>query len=886
MSTNYLTTYIFRVFKILRLFAMLVSFFILPLVACPLLGQVVQKKQLTPSDYHLWGEVSIDRISADEQWISNKISYPSGNDTLFVRNSMNKKMYSFSFGDHSIFTKNNHFVCLAKDTLQIQNLKTGERKTIDGVSRYEYAEHTDLLIIYKNSDQIKKQLILKLPSGKTLKQIEDVGDFSISPNDQHLVYNRITSGRQDLFLMDLKDSMQEKNVLLDSSNNLTNFTWQKEGKSLAFLSRSTDASESTLYYYILETQKLYNLDLKGKPGFADNNSIVFNSLYKFVISDDLRYVFFGVKTQSDHALQTGSKVEIWNANDKWIYPQQVKSGRLETGIKIALWKPLSNICIPITTEDLPKIILTGDQKYAILSNPKQYEPQFESQGARDYYLFNLETLEKNLFLKQHSAKRNTIVPSPGGKYIAYFKQDCWWVYTIGSGIHKNITKAIGVNFMAKHESLSPDILSGSPGWSKEDKEILLYDQYDLWAITPQSGISRRLTHGRESKIEFQIAPIPNIWPLKSLYDGKVINTIDLEKDLYLRAEGDDEKTGFFKWNNKTGETKIVYKDSYIDQLFYGAEKKSLFFREQRFDLSPQVLIKKNAEPVSCLIQSNLQQKKYFWGRSELLEYENSKKEKLKAVLMYPANYDPQKKYPMIVSVYEKQSEELHFYTSPSHVSGTGFNPTVYTTKGYFVLLPDIIHENQNVGNSAVDCAVSAVNKIITLGLVDPLKIGLIGHSFGGYESSFIITQTPLFATAVAGGGITDLKSFYLTVSQNTGKPDMWRFVKEQWRMGKTPFEAPLLYQRSSPMDHAQNITTPLLLWSGKQDEQVDPQQSIAYYLALRRLAKKNIMLLYPHQGHVISDPVQHNDLTQRIEDWFDYYLKGDTSSNWITEGTK
>jgi dipeptidyl aminopeptidase/acylaminoacyl peptidase len=874
-------------FKALCPIIILFLFFILPLVACPLWGQVVQKKELTPSDYHLWGELNLDKIAPDQQWASYRMSYDNGIDTLFVRNTISNKIYSYPFGDNSIFTKNNTFVCLTKQGLQILNLKTGKQEIIKLVSQYAYSYLTDHLIINFHSERDKDELLIRTPLGKIVKEVQDVTHFSLSPNEQELVYSTFSNNKYALLLIDLKQVNSEKRLLMDGKDKYDGFTWQKDGKSLAFIAKSNDLSANSLFYYILGNDKLYELNPDTQPNFPNDAIITSDHTFNLMISDDLQRVFFNIKNKNltpENKIDSG--VEIWNANDKWVYTEELKHGQFQKAVKVALWFPLSHIVTSITTNELPKIILSGNQEYAFLSNPKDYEPQFDMEGPRDFYLLNLKTLEKSLFLKKQSAHYSHIIPSPKGKYIAYFKENDWWIYNISAKTHKNITAAIGSKFAAKEQLLAPESVCGNPGWNVDDKEILIYDQYDLWAITPDGGSFRRLTHGRESKIRYRIANIPNKWPLNFVYDGLKVDNFDLEKELFLRGEGEDGQTGYFKWKNHFGEEPIVYRDAYIDQLYYTSKKQKFFYREQKFDLSPQLMIKKNLVGAKSFFQSNPQQQKYYWGKSELIKYQNSKGQNLKGVLLYPANYDPQKKYPMIVHIYELQSKLLHQYTNPTSYNETGFNTTVFTTKGYFVLLPDIIHEYQNPGGSAVDCVTAATRKVIEKGVVNPAKIGLIGHSFGGYETAFIITQTQLFATAVASGGITDLTSFYLTVSQNSGKPDMWRFESEQWIMGKTPFEAPLAYRDNSPITHVEKIKTPLLLWTGKQDEQVDPHQSMEYYLALRRLGMKNIMLLYPNEGHVISNPTNQKDLMNRIEQWFAYYLKDDVSSAWVNDGVK
>ena len=164
--------------------------------------------------------------------------------------------------------------------------------------------------------------------------------------------------------------------------------------------------------------------------------------------------------------------------------------------------------------------------------------------------------------------------------------------------------------------------------------------------------------------------------------------------------------------------------------------------------------------------------------------------------------------------------------------------------------------------------------------------GLIGHSFGGYETDFIITQSNIFAAAIAGSAATDLNSFYLTLNWTTGKPDMWRFEDHQWRMEKSLFEDRERYKTNSPITYVENIKTPLLSWTGQEDLQVDWHQSIELYLALRRLSKKHILLLYPKESHELFKPENQKDLSKKMQQWFAYFLKGESPADWISKGLK
>lgn len=857
----------------------LVLLFILPLVTCPLWGQVVQKKQLIPSDYHLWGRLEIDKVSSDEQWAVYKMEYESGNDTLFVRHKDRNKTYNFPKAGLTSFTKNS-FVCLTGTSLHLLNLSTGAVEIIENVSNYAYSKKTDFLII-----QTKNELLVKSPSGEDKRKITNVNNFSLDLTGQQLIYSTFTNNEYGLFIIDLKKINATKTILNGNKNKLTAFTWQNKGKSVSFFSQSDQNVNTSLYYYLLKNEKLFTLTPDKLSGSDTTAVFIHNPVYKVSISDDLKKVFFCFKNVPNK-IQKKPLAEIWNANDKWIYPYNEKEGHFENRV-VALWLPEKDIAVALTTNELPKIMLSGDYKYAILSNPKAYEPQFARFGPRDYYILNLETFEKNIFLKKQHSEAKLIIPSPKGKYIAYFRENNWWIYNIKTNTHKNITRTLVADFISKEEALGAKSVCGNPGWSTDDNEILLYDQYDIWAVKPDGSCARRLTHGRESKTRFRIAAFPNKNELKLTYDSYTIENFDLKQELYLKAQNEDKKTGFFVWKDNFIEKPIVFQDSFIDQLFYGDKKQNFFYKEQRFNLSPQLKVKTDAGETRALFISNPQQDKYYWGKSELIEYQNSNKRIIKGALLYPANFDPKKKYPMIVSIYELESKNLHRYVNPALTDDIGFNPTVYTTHGYFVLLPDIVlYENGDAGISAADCVIAATKKAIDSGFINPDKIALTGHSWGGFETSFIITQTQLFAAAVAGAGITDLKSQYFGIGKAIGLSDMWRYEGVQWRINKTPFEDALTYERNSPLSNAEKINTPLLLWTGKEDQTVNPNQTIKYYLALRRLNKKCIMLVYPKEDHYLINHANQIDLTNRMQQWFAYFLKDDLSAEWITEGTK
>ncbi|WP_432221819.1 alpha/beta hydrolase family protein [Flavobacterium sp. TMP13] len=866
-------------------FLVLVLLFILPLVACPLWGQVVQKKELAAADYHLWSELNINKISLDGNWASYNLTYENYVDTLFVQHIKSpKKRYAFPRTESSLFTINNFFLAKRSDTLLITNLKTGEQEVIRQVKQYHYSIKNDLLIISTQTELQQNLLTIRTPSGKIEKEIKGVSTFSVSPNEQGLIFGAETNKEFLVASLNLKSPYNQKIIIQNNKNEFDGYSWQKDGKSVAFFTAAENDYIESLFYYNFKKEKLYELPSINTTLAKD--SLLIHDNPQLLISDDLQRVFFNV-TNKNKYLKNDSKsdVEIWNGNDQWVYTDENMHGQYEIAIKNALWIPEKNQIKQLTTDELPKISLTGDKEFAILSNPKDYEPQLEYNSPRDYYLVNLKTFEKRLFLEKLPASKGNIFTSPGGNFIAYFRDNNWWVYTIKEDRHTNITKNIDTKFTSKEELFTRESVRGNPGWTTGDNEILLYDQYDIWQVKPDGSSSRRLTHGRESKIKFSIVNIPLKLHYSSIFDDNHVESYNLKKEIYLRGDGADGKSGYFTWNSDSKEQAIIYSDSYIDQPFYSPVNHNLIFREQKFDLSPRLVTINKLGVSAPFIQSNPQQKNYFWGKAELLTYKNSVGKELKGVLIYPANYNSLEKYPMIVHIYELKSQELHHYKKPSLLNENGFNETNFNTQGYFIFLPDIIHEYQNVGNATVDCIKSGVEKVLEKNVVDPERIGLVGFSFGGYETVFTITQTGLFKTAIAGGAFTDLNSLYFTLSRGTGKPEMWRFGSTYFMLEKTPFEAPELYNASSPLFHVKKVKTPLLLWTGKNDPQVDPRQSMEFYLGLRRFGKATIMLQYPNETHVVLDPKNQIDISKRMQNWFDYYLK-DMPSTWIVNGIK
>lgn len=859
----------------------LVLFFILPLVACPLWGQVVQKKQLTESDYKKWGELIVGNPSPDGQWISYRMRYESASDTLFVRNTINGETFNLRGGVFPRFAGNKHLIFNDKNSIQTLSLKTGIHQSYPLDTHIEYSAENDQIITLLKKE---KRLQLQKMSTGVISVVNDAVDFSMSPNQKEVIISIKEHQKHSVGILNLRNSAIEW-IAKQANGVFYNFAWEENGKAVAFYNSSDSITSGTdLCLYKLKTKKIFRFNQKELNNFASDKIFDKTDSYPLTISSDLDKVFFGLYPKNIEVEQKArDRVEVWNTADKWIYPLEQSSGRFYEKANLAVWHPSTGRVVQISSAEFSSVMLNGNKTLAIISNPKQYEPQFEIVAPRDYYLVNLDTGQKEIMVKKQSGYHTDLLPSPSGRFVAYYKDRNWWIYDVKIKTHINITQHIKVPFFGRVNGLGGDAAYGNLGWTPDDKEILLYDQYDIWALKNDGTLGRRLTKGREDKTIYRINTLGDYDFLLRNFDGFKCIVVNLNDKLIFRTQYDDGKTGYCSLEKNGGIKQILNRSSFLSNMHYMKKSELYIYQEQRFDLPPRLVLKDDSSMEKIIFQSNAHYEKFQRGTSELITYRNATGKELKGILYFPSNFDTNKKYPMIVYIYEKQSHGLHKYINPTLFYGNGFNESVITTKDYLILCPDIEHETGAVGENTVDCVVSATNHIIGKNFVDPLKIGLMGESFGGYETNFIITQTDLFAAAVSGASIADLTSFYLTVGWDLSISDMTRFQSEQWRLGKSPFEDPDLYSRNSPIANANSIKTPILIWAGKSDWHVNWNQSVEFYMALRRLGKPATMLLYPDEKHILMKEKNQKDLSLRINQWFNYYLKNDQSVKWPKE---
>jgi len=253
-----------------------------------------------------------------------------------------------------------------------------------------------------------------------------------------------------------------------------------------------------------------------------------------------------------------------------------------------------------------------------------------------------------------------------------------------------------------------------------------------------------------------------------------------------------------------------------------------------------------------------------WGKSESIEWTNEGFQN-QGWLLYPANYDPTKIYPLITYVHGGPSNA----TTPRWPSAA-YGPVPFAALGYFVFMPNprgSFGQGEKFTQANVkDFGYGDLRDILT-GIdvlekrlpIDKSREGLTGWSYGGFMTMFGVTQTNRFRAAVAGAGISNYQSYY---GQNS---------IDQWLIpffGKSVYDDPAVYAKSSPITFIKNVKTPTLVVVGDRDGECPAPQSFEFWHALRDQGVKTQLVVYPNEGHSFQDPTHRQDVLERAFDWF------------------
>lgn len=830
---------------------------------------IAQTQPYVVGENTLWENFYLLGVSNDSQWLDFITQKPFGESITSIINIESKKAFNFKNMHGGKFSNNSNWYSMlsANGTLTWLNLTSSHQDSLKNVKNYNFTHNSNFLVAQTFNNNL---IFIDLKTGK-LESPGISSEYKIHPS-QDWVAVALTSEYGDILrVYDLKYNVQY-DILNFPHVQFKNILWNKNGNRLAFIFNGDIDKQLNLGVYDTKTKSINTLN-NDEVTSKSKNLIIANG--DITMNDEGNRVFFYVKNKIKPT-SINPSVEVWDTADQVLLSRKKINFEDVDSPLLHVWLIDNGRVNPIESNEFSKSMINPNTEYAIIYNPLKYEPQFHFYQFADLYAINIENGSKQKIIDKQYTAANLIFPSPNGKHLAYFRENHWWVYNIKMDKHTKITNDLQVKFENENsESNNTPSPFGLMAWSSNLNEIFIYDAYDIWKISIDGKQKQKLTQGRKKYISYRLISSPNIPKVDVNVLSMRIPVLNSDEDIFIRAENKKNfSSGFFKMNQKGKLEEIVFKEKRITKLFPIVKNRYVFL-EESLNIPPSVTIKNlNSKQSHTVYQSNKDWVNYKWPEKKLLYFNTDFVDSLKGVLIYPVNYNPEKKYPMVVSVYEDYAFYYHRFTLPTINSEVGFNFLNYALNDYFVLLPDVAYVKNKVGKSATQCVLSAIDKVLKVeSTVDENNLGLIGHSFGGYETAYIITQTNRFKAAVAGSGVFNLSCKYFDIYKMTGHAEYVRTEHGQYRMKNSFFENKEAYIENSPIYHFDKVTTPLFIWAGKEDPNVNPNQSMQGFLALRRLQKTGVMYLYENETHVLMSPDNQKSLSINIKEWFDTLLK-------------
>lgn len=744
-------------------------------------------------------------------------------------------------------------------------------------------------------------VLLNLSTGET-RSYYLVSEYYFSKKGNVLLYEttKKTGDAKTLpSVVKLDIATKQFTTILTRFNDAKSYTMDEEGKQVAFVAERDSSSKALqkfykLYYYKDGADSAVAVAQRNTQGMNANWTVAeggggggrFGGGSGLGFSKNGQRLFFGtapILPPKDTSLPDFERVsvDIWHYNDDQVQPAQLKN--LEQELRrsyLARYDFNSKNVVQLGNTALRTMIQTqeGDGKtfYATSDTGRRVASQWQGFTVSDIYAVNPESGKADLVRKNF--KGSAITPSYTGKYLLFFDEikQTYSVYNSETKQVYPVAKDIRFPLFDEDNDVPDDPNAyGAARWMEDDKYVLIYDRYDLWQVDPEGKEkSVVLTQGRKDKLVY-----------------RYINTDREERfiakgaKILLRVFDDKDKSSGLSVLDlsRNTMTALIKEPASIGAPLKSKDADVYSYTKETFQKSPDVYVQNGTSPAVRLSYTNLQQQNYNWGTAELFKWKAYTGRETEGVLYKPEDFDPKKKYPMIVYFYERNNNTLFSYQAPSPTPSR-LNIPFFVSRGYVVFVPDIWYKTGYPGQSAYDYILSGTRAVVKQGYVDSTKIGLQGQSWGGYQIVYLITRTNLYAAAWAGAPVANMTSAYGGIRWGTGILRQFQYEKTQSRIGATLWQKPDLYIKNSALFALPKVTTPLVIMANDQDDAVPWYQGIEMYSGMRRLGKKVWMLNYNGEAHNLVERKNRKDIQIREQQFFDYLLKGEKPAKWITEG--
>lgn len=879
-----------------------------------------QMKVMDQSVYSDWKTIKSEAISNNGRWVKYHLTPGAGDNTLIVYDVQSRKDVRFERVKQSSFSEDSkHLVFTigaAKDTLDhkkrrkvdkkdlpgdslvIVNLTDNSKISIPDVKGFKMPSKWSGIVACQAEisisaiDSSKKDLreegffIAHLESGK-IDTLQKVDGYEVADEGASIVYHRNgqdSSRVAGVFLYEV-DKMATTS-LIEKEGQYKQLTIDGKGRQVSFVADLDTTKRRVrpyeLYFWSNDSLK----QIVGARQKLTSNEYFISEHTKPTFSKDGRQLYFGigelpVMADSLSLEEELVQVEVWTTHDPMLYTmQEVRKDDLVKETFQVLYDIEEERFLPLESESRRDLTKSneGNGPYYIVSDNEDYMKAltWEGRTAADVYLLNSMDLTKEHLIQEKLY--GNVSFSPGGNYAYWFDQDDlnWYAFDLSSKTKVNLSKDIPSSVVDElHDSPSKPRAYGAGGWLEGDVAMLIYDRFDIWKVDPKGLLApKNLSKGRSSRMQVRV--------------------IDLEPEnefvipetmVYLFDEGTKE-SGYGTLDVVNGGTKeiIIEPFSYRRRPLKAKYADKIVYSKESFDLFPDLIIADSDLSNSRTIShANPQQSEYRWGTIEIFTWTDFKGEQVEGLLVKPEGFDPSKKYPVIVNFYERSSDGLYRHRAPEPHRST-INYSYYANKGYVIFNPDVAYEIGDPGASAYNAVVSGVEALSKNQYVDQTRIGVQGHSWGGYQIAHLLNKTDVFKCAESGAPVVNMVSAYGGIRWGSGMSRMFQYEKTQSRLGKTLWEDPETYLRNSPIFDLDKTNTPVLILHNDNDSAVPWYQGIEYYMALRRLGKPAWFLNYNGEPHWPLKWHNRLDFNKRMEQFFAHYLLDQPMPKWMKNG--
>jgi dipeptidyl aminopeptidase/acylaminoacyl peptidase len=907
------------------------------MVVTPTMAQESPRAMGMP-DILEWKSVRARAISTDGSWLAYYLAPTEGDSEVVVRSLTDDTEYRFATGELPMFgggelefAATNSWLAFeiratreaaAKSKTPLPNsvglvdLASGEMTKIERARSFAFGgADTAWLAVHKmapegrdDKDWAGSDLLLRRVEDAATLTLGNVAEYAFNDSGEWLATAVDTEGRVGNGLQ-IQEMASGRVLPLDSAEAAyRRLSWHEDGDALAVLrSVKNEDYEDELVAVVgiadigtgAPRPVVYDpagddafpagmtVNANHSPAWTDSRDALMFRIHEVEMTEEAKAAAEKAAAEAeedgaevatiDDEVDTADLV-IWHWRDRRLQSrQQVVQGADRNFGYLSAYRVAEERFVRLADDDVRNVTPAPGQRWAIGNDNQKYERDASLSGRSlsDVWIVDMATGERRLALE---ASRWVFGASPSGDHLLHYDDGNFYSLDLASGESVNLTADLGVPFWNvddDHNVAKPPVFQFGVGWSDDGDHILLYDGWDIWKMGADGSDAVNLTQdGRERQVRYQ-----RVFRLDPDLDG-----IDLSAPMYVTTYGEwTKKRGIARLEPTGGATDLVWGDAAFGSLMKAEDADVYVYTRETHADPPNYYVADAALGGGRQVtDTNPQQAELAWSAGvQLVDYTSDKGAKLQGALFLPANYEPGKQYPTMVYIYEKLSQGANTFYTPS---ANGFNKSVYTSAGYAVLMPDIVYEINDPGQSALWSVIPALDAAIATGVVDPEAVGLHGHSWGGYQTSHLITQTDRFSAAIAGAPLTNMISMYSLIYKNAGIGNGQIFEASQGRFTGGPWDVTDAYVRNSPVYHAENVTTPLIILHNDQDGAVDFTQGVEYYNTLRRLDKNVVMLQYVGENHGLRDPANRKDYTVRMREFFDHYLRDLGMPAWLQEG--